>query len=308
MRKTAFTLIELLVVIAIIAILAAILFPVFAQAKEAAKKTQSLSNTKQVALGSQLYMGDQNDVLPIFYAVLDGDICLPNNPRNCGRYRSMWQFHMAPYLKSWDLFVAPGDSKANDDRTDAFNISYGYNYAYMSKLCVRNDSYSQTRLGCPAQDPGIPRARLFFIGESQSGIGRPSETIMFVDNSGRSLTSPDPMGSAVNAPDAWPSERYFFGPGGGEVGWGKNCKTYYSTFAGARGKFGDFDGFAPRYGDGGNVVRVDTSAKWLKTGSAARGTAWNKDITCTTMNYVTDYALYQWDPRYDSGTQRRYDQ
>ena len=50
MRRKAFTLIELLVVIAIIAILAAILFPVFAQAKEAAKKSQTLNNTKQLAI------------------------------------------------------------------------------------------------------------------------------------------------------------------------------------------------------------------------------------------------------------------
>ncbi|RYG36047.1 prepilin-type N-terminal cleavage/methylation domain-containing protein [bacterium] len=62
--KKAFTLIELLVVIAIIAILAAILFPVFAQAKVAAKKTTSLSNVKQMNLGIILYTGDTDDVLP----------------------------------------------------------------------------------------------------------------------------------------------------------------------------------------------------------------------------------------------------
>jgi len=59
--KRAFTLIELLVVIAIIAILAAILFPVFAQAKLAAKKTQSLSNVKQLGLALQMYLGDSDD-------------------------------------------------------------------------------------------------------------------------------------------------------------------------------------------------------------------------------------------------------
>jgi prepilin-type N-terminal cleavage/methylation domain-containing protein/prepilin-type processing-associated H-X9-DG protein len=63
-KRTAFTLIELLVVIAIIAILAAILFPVFAQAKEAAKKTQCVSNTKQTALAAIMYATDYDDVLP----------------------------------------------------------------------------------------------------------------------------------------------------------------------------------------------------------------------------------------------------
>ena len=60
--KNAFTLIELLVVIAIIAILAAILFPVFAQAKTAAKKTAAISNQKQISLGLLMYMGDNDDV------------------------------------------------------------------------------------------------------------------------------------------------------------------------------------------------------------------------------------------------------
>ncbi len=64
----AFTLIELLVVIAIIAILAAILFPVFAQAKEAAKKTACLSNGKQIGTAVMLYLGDSDDTYPIHYA------------------------------------------------------------------------------------------------------------------------------------------------------------------------------------------------------------------------------------------------
>jgi len=62
--RRAFTLIELLVVIAIIAILAAILFPVFAQAKEAAKKTSCVSNTKQTALAAMMYANDADDRLP----------------------------------------------------------------------------------------------------------------------------------------------------------------------------------------------------------------------------------------------------
>ena len=61
--KKAFTLIELLVVIAIIAILAAILFPVFAQAKVAAKKTSDLSNMKQMATSTYMYYGDYDDTL-----------------------------------------------------------------------------------------------------------------------------------------------------------------------------------------------------------------------------------------------------
>lgn len=63
-RSSGFTLIELLVVIAIIAILASILFPVFAQAKDAAKKTQCVSNTKQLGLAAIMYSNDSDDTLP----------------------------------------------------------------------------------------------------------------------------------------------------------------------------------------------------------------------------------------------------
>jgi prepilin-type N-terminal cleavage/methylation domain-containing protein len=66
-HRRAFTLIELLVVIAIIAILAAILFPVFAQAKEAAKKTTSLSNFKQMGTALQVYLPDADDTFPLAF-------------------------------------------------------------------------------------------------------------------------------------------------------------------------------------------------------------------------------------------------
>src|SRR6185503_3971795 len=69
-RRGAFTLIELLVVIAIIAILAAILFPVFAQAKNAAKKTASLSNMKQIILAAQMYLPDYDDSYHLIRAIM----------------------------------------------------------------------------------------------------------------------------------------------------------------------------------------------------------------------------------------------
>jgi prepilin-type N-terminal cleavage/methylation domain-containing protein/prepilin-type processing-associated H-X9-DG protein len=91
--KKAFTLIELLVVIAIIAILAAILFPVFAQAKEAAKKSQSLSNVKQIGTGMQMYMADADDVTPSTYSI-------------AGRTVDVYQT-LQPYLKNMDVFFSP---------------------------------------------------------------------------------------------------------------------------------------------------------------------------------------------------------
>jgi prepilin-type N-terminal cleavage/methylation domain-containing protein len=63
-RRQGFTLIELLVVIAIIGILAAMVFPVFARARESARKAVCMSNVKNIALAIQMYLGDNNDTLP----------------------------------------------------------------------------------------------------------------------------------------------------------------------------------------------------------------------------------------------------
>ena len=91
-NRRAFTLIELLVVIAIIAILAAILFPVFAQAKAAAKKTVSLSNTKQLALAHIMYGGDDDDVFASSWAK---------------QFVGDFHFFVQPYMKSLDVLFNP---------------------------------------------------------------------------------------------------------------------------------------------------------------------------------------------------------
>lgn len=113
--RRAFTLIELLVVIAIIAILAAILFPVFAQAKEAAKKTQCLSNTKQMNIAVQMYGNDYDDIFP--ETGWDGP-CSSPIPDSSGHYAvsdiyfsGVFSFPIAsaPYIKNWNIFKCPSD-------------------------------------------------------------------------------------------------------------------------------------------------------------------------------------------------------
>lgn len=116
--KKAFTLIELLVVIAIIAILAAILFPVFAQAKEAAKKTQCLSNTKQMAIGIYMYTTDYDDTMCQTSWEQDGPGSTNYNPANPnGAYQVHWTFLIQPYIKNWNIFLCPSDP--NPTPTDA---------------------------------------------------------------------------------------------------------------------------------------------------------------------------------------------
>ena len=98
-RSKAFTLIELLVVIAIIAILAAILFPVFAQAKEAAKDMANLSNQKQLGLAQIMYSTDFDDYWPLH---------VRNEPANAAEFGvETWQGEAQPYVKNWGIMLHP---------------------------------------------------------------------------------------------------------------------------------------------------------------------------------------------------------
>ncbi|RYG47963.1 prepilin-type N-terminal cleavage/methylation domain-containing protein [bacterium] len=123
MTKRAFTLIELLVVIAIIAILAAILFPVFAQAKEAAKKTTALSNAKQQGTAFNIYLSDSEDNYPLsmgrnsqgvwsnaLYPVPNTSITIGNwnTPGGLETSGSCWANSTQPYMKSYGLSELSG--------------------------------------------------------------------------------------------------------------------------------------------------------------------------------------------------------
>jgi prepilin-type N-terminal cleavage/methylation domain-containing protein/prepilin-type processing-associated H-X9-DG protein len=103
-QRSGFTLIELLVVIAIIAILAAILFPVFAQAREKARQTTCLSNLRQVGLGLHMYAQDYDEVLPTSVDV--GNFADPKAPTN-------FLGALIPYIKSTGIFVCPSSIDAN---------------------------------------------------------------------------------------------------------------------------------------------------------------------------------------------------
>ena len=107
MKRRAFTLIELLVVIAIIAILAAILFPVFAQAKQAAKKTNLLSNMKQLSLSLKMYSGDYDDVLPMAWFL----------PDSAGPgLGTQWNQRVFPYVKNDGVFINAVGPKVNPQK------------------------------------------------------------------------------------------------------------------------------------------------------------------------------------------------
>lgn len=109
-RKTGFTLIELLVVIAIISILAAILFPVFARARENARRTSCLSNQKQLGLGMIQYAQDFDEKYPTI-----------NNLNNGAQGHYSWDIVIFPYVKSNQVYQCPSVS---DKNTRAYSMNW----------------------------------------------------------------------------------------------------------------------------------------------------------------------------------------
>jgi prepilin-type N-terminal cleavage/methylation domain-containing protein/prepilin-type processing-associated H-X9-DG protein len=104
-RHRGFTLIELLVVIAIIAIVAAILFPVFAQARERARMSACVSNMHQIGSALMMYVQDYDETFP--HLRFQGKNSLPPCPKGIQCY--VWKNAIRPYLKSLDLFACPSN-------------------------------------------------------------------------------------------------------------------------------------------------------------------------------------------------------
>jgi prepilin-type N-terminal cleavage/methylation domain-containing protein len=179
MRK-AFTLIELLVVIAIIAILAAILFPVFAQAKAAAKKTQALSNAKQVLLGFNMYINDYDGVYPEHALGLSTGTETPTSLN--------WNGTLQPYMKNTQLI---NDPMANTPVSSFNGTTYtgkfwlpvdykqfalGYNWNFTSQL-----DYA-----CSIDfSAGAPSCAVFF---NESQIQFPAQFLLVASSAQRTPT------------------------------------------------------------------------------------------------------------------------
>lgn len=178
-QRRAFTLIELLVVIAIIAILAAVLFPVFAQAKEAAKKTAEITHFNQVGKATAMYLADADDRYFL---------------SNSGGNSRGWGFgppdtvpgqQMAPYIKNWDLHRSFKDTfddrmritdqcqymnctyanASNAQRTYALGVrsNVGYNYAFFSPWRYYAPvNYNPSSGSVAASEVGNPSGTLLF--------------------------------------------------------------------------------------------------------------------------------------------------
>jgi prepilin-type N-terminal cleavage/methylation domain-containing protein len=230
MLKRAFTLIELLVVIAIIAILAAILFPVFAQAKEAAKMTQCVSNTKQTGLAAIMYATDFDDTLPMhdnngscIYGQTPcmtpdwGDFSFPTGGNAQTGRNIMYFGAIEPYHKNTQMSICTTMGNTNWGGAFAAAATLGitvpaggyvkadeyYYYNTLGQMAINmfviDYGPQMTTPSGPAYTntrPGAPRGRM-------TAIQRPADVIMFTSESAWDWDS----GVALNVGNGavWPS-------------------------------------------------------------------------------------------------------
>jgi prepilin-type N-terminal cleavage/methylation domain-containing protein/prepilin-type processing-associated H-X9-DG protein len=168
MKRHGFTLIELLVVITIIAILAAILFPVFAQAREKARQTTCASNIRQMLIAASMYQQDHDDK---FHRLLSGTRQFNNDPNGPDQAIGAEDMLM-PYVKNRSVFSCPSDNVPRDDCTGPngiwFPISYSWTHYEASQwhdvatfgVCAYYQQYDSRPLAV---------------------IGRPAETIVLYE-------------------------------------------------------------------------------------------------------------------------------
>jgi prepilin-type N-terminal cleavage/methylation domain-containing protein/prepilin-type processing-associated H-X9-DG protein len=170
-RRHGFTLIELLVVIAIIAILAAILFPVFARARENARRTSCLNNAKQIATAVLMYTQDYDEKLPMIKGAWDGNmpthLTLPDGRGYSGYWA--WPLALYPYIKNAQAFVCPSDPSGGKEGYNDNGTSNPYvnewgrpipnSYAVLEPMSYwRNSPVALAEITYPAET--------YYIGDS----------------------------------------------------------------------------------------------------------------------------------------------
>lgn len=183
LHRRAFTLIELLVVFAIIAILAAILFPVFAQAKEAAKKTTCLSNTKQIAVAYLLYVGDTDDRYPPHVTERTAPTGTPDTEEARAPYS--YRMKLNPYTKSQQVFKCPsGNPWPVPGPGKWFTTDYGNNHneskltgASQQAWYIANPDFGFNE--DTTQSSFAEPANFILIGEAARASGVPSRGGMY---------------------------------------------------------------------------------------------------------------------------------
>jgi len=286
LNRKAFTLIELLVVIAIIAILAAILFPVFAQAKVAAKNASSLSNVKQTMLAELMYQNDYDDTV-----IMACWIPLVGN----GAWYT-WGRQIQPYIKNVNILYSPlGGPKAVTSWMIIFtepsynwigNWQYFFQYGMNAYWLNYAATCNQFQLGNAA---GI---NLFGPPIQSTSINQPASTIFFTDG-------------GEDAPQQNVGSYVVTTPGGYQApdlcvyssdDWGPQANFYFAGIGGST-LVTQAGGVYPRAPGGANVAFVDGHTKSQQLGTIAQGTNWYKGQAFGTA-LILDRTKFEWGAPY----------
>ncbi|MBB6049073.1 prepilin-type N-terminal cleavage/methylation domain-containing protein [Armatimonas rosea] len=164
-RQRLFTLIELLVVIAIIAILAAILFPVFAQARERARSTACLSNMKQLLTAEIMYAQDYDEMLPRLV-----NVCVPGIPNTTKDFYNITDM-LLPYVKNGEIYKCPSDpiERWNGGMPTGGAVSYAWTH-------YQPGFETDSTYGLHARYPEVCGSTNFADSLTLSAIGAPADT------------------------------------------------------------------------------------------------------------------------------------
>lgn len=304
-RQKGFTLIELLVVIAIIAILAAILFPVFAQAKEAAKKASCISNEKQIALATMQYEGDNDDRYPM--------VDYFEFPPTGLKTLVPWTVAIQPYVKSWGVFRCPTDSSpivtsswrfqgfqdaeytfSNPGYVQAVNASYAFNSDYLNPE-PNCDTSTKTSFNNPQSEAtsghqGVPITQTA-LEESAATVLATDAKPLFKDGTHSSLyrywTDAPSTWTAPNACSSW--------NWGATTGWDQPFNGGTGSYGGPNNEPGptNTDRVSVRHAGGTCVMFCDGHVKYMRPGALAAGTNWTSTKNAADI-FILDLSKYLW--------------
>ena len=251
-RRSGFTLIELLVVIAIIAILAAILFPVFAQAREKARQASCASNLKQIGTAFVSYSQDYDEMCPraMWGGSPSGTLC-------------SWPTIIQPYVKSVDIFRCPSYTSEPLGVTPGTyaapggcgTLPKGYVVTYLYNLAIGGNREDDA----PANSSAVPTASL-------NDIVKSAQTVLLADGAATPQLNVEPV--------KWPER---LGPAGslpisGRTSWilvSGSSTNLSGAWGGGGSNFIDYGAPAARHAQMTNVLWADGHVKAAKISSAS---------------------------------------